>query len=249
MSIHLQNVSKAFSSRGASVQVLEHIELEVQRAEFVCLLGPSGCGKSTLLNLLAGFESPSSGTVIVNGRSPGQPAARAVLLFQDATLFPWLSVEDNVAFGLAAQQMPKPQRRRVAAEYLELVGLHDFRRAKVYQLSGGMRQRVALARALCLKPEILLMDEPFASLDAMTRDLLHEELQRIWLATKATIVFVTHNVREALILGDRVAVLRPRPGRIQRVFPVDLPRPRHFEDPGIAELARGVLHELRKAAH
>lgn len=248
MPIRFDSVSKVFPARPEPLLVLDTVNLEIAQGEFVCLFGPSGCGKTTLLNLLAGIEHPSSGTVTIGGQVPGQGGRQAILMFQEATLFPWLSIEDNVAFGLAARGMGTKERRSVAGEYLELVGLGGFRHSRVHELSGGMKQRAALARALCLKPEILLMDEPFAALDALTRDTLHEELQRIWQATGATVVFVTHNVREALILGDRVVVMAPRPGRIQKTFDIELPRPRHFEDPGIAEHAREVLAEMRKGA-
>ena len=240
MPIRFDSVTKVFPARPEPLLVLDTINLEITQGQFVCLFGPSGCGKTTLLNLVAGIEHPSSGSVTVEGTP--------ILMFQEATLFPWLSVEDNVAFGLAARGLGTKERRAVAREYLDLVGLGGFRHSRVHELSGGMKQRAALARALCLKPDILLMDEPFAALDALTRDALHEELQRIWQATGATVVFVTHNVREALILGDRVVVMAPRPGRIQKTFAIDLPRPRHFEDPGIAEHAREVLAEMRKGA-
>jgi NitT/TauT family transport system ATP-binding protein len=238
--IRFESVTKVFPARPEPLLALDTVDLVIEPGQFVCLFGPSGCGKTTLLNLVAGLDHPTSGSVTVVGKP--------ILMFQEATLFPWLSVEDNVAFGLAARGVATKERRTAAREYLELVGLGGFRQARIHELSGGMKQRAALARALCLRPEILLMDEPFAALDALTRDSLHEELQRIWQATGATIVFVTHNVREALILGDRVVVMAPRPGRIQRIFDIDLPRPRHFEDPGIAEHARDVLAEMRKGA-
>lgn len=241
-------MSKAFTTGKTTISVLENIELGIAPGEFLCLFGPSGCGKTTLLNLLAGLESPTKGRVTIDGVPLADSGKQAILMFQESTLFPWFSVEENVAFGLAARRVPKPTQVATVKEYLELVGLYAFRKAKVHELSGGMKQRVALARALCLHPDILLMDEPFAALDALTRDNLHEELQRIWLKTGATIVFVTHNVREALILGDKVAVMAPRPGRITKIFPIDLPRPRHFEDPGIVEHAREVLVELKAGA-
>jgi NitT/TauT family transport system ATP-binding protein len=248
MAIAFEGVSKSFVTGKNSISVLENIDLDIAAGQFLCLFGPSGCGKTTLLNLLAGLETPTQGRVTIDGVPLAQSGKQAILMFQESTLFPWFSVEENVAFGLAARRVPKPVQVEVVKEYLELVGLYGFRKAKVHELSGGMKQRVALARALCLHPDILLMDEPFAALDALTRDSLHEELQRIWLKTGATIVFVTHNVREALILGDKVAVMAPRPGRITRVFSIDLPRPRHFEDAGIVEHAREVLAEMKAGA-
>ena len=185
--------------------------------------------------------------LVRNGSSPivGTSRQRA-LMFQEPALFPWLNVRDNVAFGLEAMGVAREERRAAAARHLKLVHLEDFGDRYAHELSGGMKQRVALARALCIEPKALLMDEPFAALDAQTRDGLHGELQTIWRETKKTIVFVTHNVREALILGDRVALMSARPGTIKREFRFDLPRPRHFEDPGIAEAARVVLADLRE---
>jgi NitT/TauT family transport system ATP-binding protein len=248
MGIRFEAVSKQFTTGKSTISVLENIELDIASGQFLCLFGPSGCGKTTLLNILAGLESPTHGKVTIDGIPLAESGKQAILMFQESTLFPWFSVEENVAFGLAARRVPKAAQVATVKEYLELVGLYTFRKSKVHELSGGMKQRVALARALCLHPDILLMDEPFAALDALTRDSLHEELQRIWLKTGATIVFVTHNVREALILGDKVAVMAPRPGRISRVFSIDLPRPRHFEDPGIVEHAREVLAEMKAGA-
>ncbi len=221
------------------------MSFHVGSGEFVCLLGPSGCGKSTLLNIIAGLDSADAGEVLANGASVTGPSTDRVVMFQDATLFPWLNVIDNVAFGLAMQGRPAKERREVARRYLQMVHLQRFEKASVHELSGGMKQRVALARALALDPAVLLMDEPFGALDAQTRDLLHPELQEIWAATRKTIVFVTHNVREAIRLGDRVLVMSARPGTIKREFCIDLPRPRAMEDHSLADMARLVLGELR----
>lgn len=245
MKLQIRSVSKTFHSRRGQTPALADITLEVAAGEFVCLLGPSGCGKSTLLNLIAGLERPDAGQILIDGRPVTGPDRRCVFMFQEAALFPWLNVRDNVAFGLAAAGMPRTQRLAQATRYLQLVHLEPFEKAYVHELSGGMKQRVALARALALDPEILLMDEPFASLDAQTRDLLHGELQEIWVNTQKTILFVTHNVREALVLGDRVVLMSARPGRVKREVRCQLPRPRQIEDHALVDLARDLLADLR----
>jgi NitT/TauT family transport system ATP-binding protein len=225
---------------------LEDINLEVRAGEFVCIVGPSGCGKSTLLHLVAGLQAPTSGEILVDGKPVQGPGTDRILIFQDHGLFPWLTVGQNVEFGMKMKGVPKPERRQRTLHYLQLVHLAKFKDSYIHQLSGGMRQRVAIARALATEPDVLLMDEPFASLDAQTRDLLHDELERIWSETGRTIIFVTHNVREAVRLGDRVVLLTFRPGRVKSEFPVDLPRPRSLEDPAVALAARAVLDELRE---
>ena len=246
MHLGMEGVCKTFLGSRHETPALRDIHLEVESGEFLCIIGASGCGKSTLLNLFAGLDKPDSGSVRENGQEIQGPSPQRVLLFQEPSLFPWLTVRDNAAFGLEAAGVPLAERRRTAERYLDVVRLGKFTGRFVHELSGGMKQRVALARALCLEPKVLLMDEPFAALDAQTRDSLHEELQSIWRQTGTTIVFVTHNVREALILGDRVVLLSARPGKVLREFRVSLPRPRHFEDPGIAEAAREVLTDLRR---
>jgi NitT/TauT family transport system ATP-binding protein len=243
--LELRSVSKTFQSSRGNTRALQDITLEVAAGEFVCLLGPSGCGKSTLLNIIAGLEKPDTGEVLMDHRSVTGPGCDRVVIFQEATLFPWLNVSDNVAFGLAVAGMPRAERMARADRYLQLVRLGSFKKAFVHELSGGMKQRVALARALALDPQVLLMDEPFAALDAQTRDSLHDELQEIWAQTGKTILFVTHNVREALVLGDRVLLMSARPGRIKREFRCGLPRPRHIEDHALVDLAREVLIDLR----
>lgn len=245
MRLEIRQVSKTFKTNGASVQALANVSFDVASGQFVCLLGPSGCGKSTLLNIIAGLDSTDCGDVCAEGVPVQGPGTDRVVMFQEATLFPWLNVIDNVAFGLAMSGMPVKRRHEAAQRYLQMVHLQRFHKASVHELSGGMKQRVALARALALDPAVLLMDEPFGALDAQTRDLLHAELQVIWAATHKTIVFVTHNVREAIRLGDRVLVMSARPGTIKREFQVDLPRPRAMEDHGLVDMARLILDELK----
>lgn len=245
MKLELRSVSKTFHSRRGVTPALRDITLRVASGEFVCLLGPSGCGKSTLLNIIAGLEKPDSGEVLMDTQPVRGPGRDRVVIFQEAALFPWLNVQDNVAFGLAAAGLPRARQVTIAERYLQLVRLGDFKKAFVHELSGGMKQRVALARALALEPQVLLMDEPFAALDAQTRDTFHSELQDIWAQTGTTIVFVTHNVREALVLGDRVVLMTARPGRIKREFRCGLPRPRHIEDHALVDAARQVLADLR----
>ncbi len=237
VTVRLSAVGKVFSTGGSAVTALEDVTLTVREGEFVCLLGASGCGKSTLLNLVAGLDRPTHGTV----ERAGDPS----FMFQEAALFPWLSVERNVELPLQLRGVPRGRRRERVAELLDLVQLSSFARRQPHELSGGMRQRVALARALAHDAEVLLMDEPFGALDAMTRDILHDELERIWQATGRTILFVTHNVREAARLGDRVVLLTSRPGRVAEEFVVDIPRPRQIEDPEVAALAKHITRRLR----
>jgi NitT/TauT family transport system ATP-binding protein len=245
--LQLRGVSKTFVARGKEVQALSPIDLDVSAGEFVCLLGASGCGKSTLLSLIAGLETPTSGSILANGAEVTGPSPDRVLLFQDAALFPWLNVEANVAFGPQQSNTPRQEQRRIVQDWIERVHLHGFENAFVHQLSGGMRQRAALARSLAINPSMLLMDEPFGALDALTRDRLHDELESLWSATKKTIVFVTHNVREAVALGDRVLVFSPRPGRIIGDFRIALPRPRSLEDINVVNKTAEIMHVLRSA--
>jgi NitT/TauT family transport system ATP-binding protein len=231
---------------GERLLALDHINLQVRAGEFVCIVGPSGCGKSTLLHLIAGLQAQTSGQVLVDGQPVDRPGTDRILIFQEHGLFPWLTVAENVEFGMKMKGVPKAERREKMRYYLLLVHLAKFEKSYIHQLSGGMRQRVAIARALATEPDVLLMDEPFGALDAQTRDLLHDELERIWSDTGRTIIFVTHNVREAVRLGDRVVLLTFRPGRVKSEFPVDLPRPRSLEDPQVALAARDVLDELRE---
>jgi NitT/TauT family transport system ATP-binding protein len=218
----------------------------VHTGEFVCIVGPSGCGKSTLLHLIAGLQQQTYGRILVDGKPVQGPGTDRIMIFQEHGLFPWLTVGQNVEFGMKMKGVLAAERKEKTHYYLRLVHLAKFENSYIHQLSGGMRQRVAIARALATEPDVLLMDEPFAALDAQTRDLLHDELERIWSETGRTIIFVTHNVREAIRLGDRVVLLTFRPGRVKSEFPVELPRPRHLEDPTVARAAGDILHELRE---
>jgi NitT/TauT family transport system ATP-binding protein len=244
--LRLSGVSRSFPTPRGTLVALENINLEVSEGEFLCIVGPSGCGKSTLLNLMAGLDQPTSGEIWMDGRRIEGPGTERLVIFQELGLFPWLTVQENVEFGLRMQGLPKQERRARSQQYLRLVHLSGFETSYVHQLSGGMKQRVALARSLVTEPDVLLMDEPFAALDAQTRDLLHEELARLWAETGKTIVFVTHNVREAVRLGGRVILLTFRPGRIKSQFIITLPRPRHLEDPELALTAREVLAQLKE---
>jgi NitT/TauT family transport system ATP-binding protein len=230
---------------GQRLLALDHINLDVNAGEFLCVVGPSGCGKSTLLHLIAGLHPQTSGQVFLDGKPVQGPGPDRIMIFQEHGLFPWLTVRQNVEFGMKMKGISKAEREEQTRHYLRLVHLAKFENSYIHQLSGGMRQRVAIARALATEPDVLLMDEPFAALDAQTRDLLHDELERIWSETGRTIIFVTHNVREAVRLGDRVVLLTFSPGRVKSEFPVELPRPRHLEDPDVAGAARRILDELR----
>ena len=243
----LRDVSLSYATNSNNRLVaLKNINLQVQPGEFLCVVGPSGCGKSTLLHLIAGLHKQSSGDVLVDNTPVQGPGTDRILIFQELGLFPWLTVAQNVEFGMRMKGITKPTREAKVRDYLRLVHLHQFKDSYIHQLSGGMRQRVALARALATEPDVLLMDEPFAALDAQTRDLLHDELERIWAETRRTIVFVTHNVREAVRLGDRVVLLTFRPGRVKREYRIDLERPRHLEDVHVAGSAREILDDLRE---
>jgi NitT/TauT family transport system ATP-binding protein len=244
--VALDSISLSYkTTSGERLLALDNISLEVKPGEFLCIVGPSGCGKSTLLHLIAGLNPQTSGKVLVDGTPVSGPGTDRILIFQELGLFPWLTVGGNVEFGLKMKNLPKAEREEKVQHYLRLVHLSKFRDSYIHQLSGGMRQRVALARALATEPDVLLMDEPFAALDAQTRDLLHDELERIWAETGRTIIFVTHNVREAVRLGDRVALMTFRPGRVKQEFSVNLPRPRHMEQADVARTAGDILSCLR----
>jgi len=246
-SLKIEGISKTFvSQQGKVVHALAPTTLAVSTGEFVCFLGPSGCGKSTLLSLIAGLEQPSSGQIKF-GQQPIQGTnTDRVLLFQDGALFPWLDVQGNIEFGLRQIGKSKEERAEIAHKWLERMNLIGFEHHNIYQLSGGMRQRVAIARAFAINPAMLLMDEPFAALDAMTRDRLHHELEHLWASTRKTVIFVTHNVREAVALGDRVMVFSPRPGRIVAEFKVDLPRPRSLENVALVEKTAEIMAVLQQ---
>src|SRR6266403_2861881 len=242
----INNVSKSFQSASGKVLALDRVSLNVAEAEFVCLVGASGCGKSTLLNIIAGLEKPDSGEVLADGKPVTAPGRERLVMFQEPALFPWLTVFGNVLFGLNLKpNLSRKDRHDVAKYYLELVGLSRFERANIHELSGGMKQRVSLARALAPNPRMLLMDEPFAALDALTREQLYRDIQQIWKARRKTIVFVTHNVREAACLGDRVLLFSPHPGRVQEEFVVNLPRPRDINSVDLAAHASRITKALK----
>jgi nitrate ABC transporter ATP-binding subunit len=224
--VEARNVSKVFRARGGDITAIERIDLSVADGEFVSVLGPSGCGKSTFLFMIAGFESPSGGRIVVGGEPVTRPGPDRGVVFQEYALFPWLTVLDNVAYGLREQGMDRREREQVARRHIVQVGLEGFADRRPHELSGGMRQRVALARALAIRPRILLMDEPFGALDEQTRFLLQESLLGIWERERVTVLFVTHSIEEAVFLSDRVVVMTARPGRVKAIVPVDLPRPR-----------------------
>jgi sulfonate transport system ATP-binding protein len=238
-SVRLAGVSKVFGRGRSAVRALDQVSLEVAPGEFACLIGASGCGKSTLLSLVAGLEQPTAGEVSVSG-------ARMALMFQEPALFPWLTAAGNVELALRAIGAGRAERKQRAAELLEVVHLGGFGGKRPHELSGGMRQRVALARALAQDADVLLMDEPFGALDAMTRDLLHDELDRICAERQLTVLFVTHNVREAVRLGDRVVVLSSRPGRVIDEFAVPIERPRRIDSAPVAELSARITDRLRE---
>jgi len=243
--VAIRGVSQRFGADGAGVLALDAIDLDIPDGQFVSVVGPSGCGKSTLLSLVAGLRAPSSGSVLCDGEPITAPMPRKVgVIFQEANLLPWLSAIDNVAFPLKLRRVPRSERLEAAARMLALTGLAGFENRLPHQLSGGMKQRVAIARGLVQNPAVLLMDEPFAALDAQTRTLLHEQLQELWIQTHKTILFVTHSVGEAVRLADRIVVLHSHPGRIRREIDVALPHPRNFDSADITALVRTVRKEI-----
>ncbi|WP_018350737.1 ABC transporter ATP-binding protein [Longispora albida] len=235
--ISIRNVSRTYGHGPGAVTALDRLSLEIEPGEFVCVVGASGCGKSTLLSLIAGLDTPTGGEITA-GRNPA-------LMFQEPALFPWLTVEKNVGLPLKLRKVPRAEREAKVAELLATVNLLEFARKRPHELSGGMRQRVALARTLALDSPVLLMDEPFGALDAMTRDLLHDELERIVQQRGLTVLFVTHNVREAARLGDRIVLLSSRPGRLKWQGRVDIPRPRRIDSPEVSSLAAEITDRLR----
>ena len=246
LKLAIDGVSKWFREGVVETHALDNVSLSVDEGEFVCLVGPSGCGKSTLLNLIAGLDHADSGTIMADGRVVTEPGRDRMMMFQESALFPWLDVLGNVKFGLKLKpNLTNKEREEVAKFYLKLVGLERYTHSNTHELSGGMRQRVALARSLAPNPRVLLMDEPFGALDAMTREQLYGDLQEIWAARKKTIVFVTHNVREAVCLGDRVVLFSPHPGRIREQFKIDLPRPRDINSPSLATHATEITRALK----
>jgi NitT/TauT family transport system ATP-binding protein len=249
LKLDINGVSKWFRDGVVETHALDNVSLQVDEGEFVCLVGQSGCGKSTLLNIIAGLEVPDQGSIMADGKPVTTPGRDRMVMFQEAALFPWLDVLGNVLFGLKLKPGLKAKERvEVAMYYITLVGLERYARSNIHELSGGMRQRVALARSLAPNPRVLLMDEPFAALDAMTREQLYGDLQQIWQARKKTIVFVTHNVREAACLADRVVLFSPHPGRIREQFQIKLERPRDINSPDLAGYATQITRAL-KAHH
>jgi NitT/TauT family transport system ATP-binding protein len=233
--VSIRDVSMRFAGKraGEQIEVLDKVSAEVADGEFVCLVGPSGCGKSTLLNIVAGFINATSGDVIVEGEPVHGPDPRRIFVFQENGVFPWLNVRENIGFGL--QRLRHIERDRIIARYIDMVGLAGFENAYPHELSGGMRQRVEIARALAANPDIIYMDEPFGALDFLTRLKMRADLVRIWQSEKKTILFVTHDIEEAVQLADRVLVMSPRPGTIKEVVDIDLPRPRHLDSSGYLE--------------
>lgn len=245
MSLVLKNISKSFLTKHKETHTLERVNMEIKTGEFICILGPSGCGKSTLLNIIAGLENASEGQIFLNDQEVNEPGPDRAMMFQESALFPWLRVLDNVEFGMKMTGVEKEIRREKALKYLKMVHLIKFQNSFIHELSGGMKQRVALARALTLDSEVLLMDEPFAALDSQTKSILQIELQRIWLETKKTIIFVTHNVEEAVLLADRVVVMTANPGQIKAVFNIQLSRPRQVEDLDLAYMIAKIMKEVK----
>lgn len=237
-----ENVYVTFESHGESTRVLHDINLEVGDGEFLCLLGPSGCGKSTLLSILAGFLAPSSGEVRIDGQIVVGPDPRRIFVFQERGVFPWLTVEGNIGFGLS--KIPRPERARRIAHYVRMVGLQGFEKAYPGELSGGMKQRLEVARALAVNPDMLFLDEPFGALDSITRLVMRSELLRIWEVERKTIIFVTHDIDEAVQLADRVVVMSARPAKIQRIVTIDIPHPRDISSPRYLELRDSIFTQI-----
>jgi NitT/TauT family transport system ATP-binding protein len=242
MTLIIDHLSKQFVKNGKeTVDSLLDINVEIRDGEFICILGPSGCGKTTLLRIIAGLESPTSGQVLIDGTAIERPNPKLGMIFQDYSLYPWRTVNENIAFGLELRGVGKVERDKIGDEYLELAGLAGFGNSYPYELSGGMRQRVAVVRALAVDPVVLLMDEPFGALDAQTRNRLQHDLLEIWDKTKKTILFVTHSVDEAVFLADRIMVLTPRPGHVCEIIDVDHLRPRDRTSVEFAKVRRHVL--------
>lgn len=247
MSFVFENVSKQFLNQNEST--LQRINLEIQTGEFVCIVGKSGCGKSTLLNLAAGLLTPSSGRILLDGKEVNGPGVERTVMFQEHALYSWLTVRENVEFGMKLAGVSKEKRQEKSDYYLKMVHLQGYEDYRVHEISGGMRQRVALARALVVDSEILLMDEPFSALDKQTSNCLREELQRIWMETKKTILFITHSAEEAVYLADRVVVLAPECGMVSEILPISLERPRHVYDPAFVELRHSILDAVQGATN
>ncbi|MDN5301688.1 MAG: sulfonate transport system ATP-binding protein [Thermoanaerobacteraceae bacterium] len=246
MIIECRNVGKVFRTPMGDKQVIKNFNMEARENEFICLFGPGQCGKSTLINLLAGFEKPTEGTIYVNGEEVRDPGPDRGVVFQNISLFPWLTTMGNVEYGLKVAGVPKAERQLRAQKYINLVGLQGFENAFPIQLSGGMKQRVGIARAYCIEPQVLLMDEPFGALDAQTRYLMQEELQRIWQMEKRTIVFVTNNIEEAIYLADKIVVLSNCPATVKKEYVIDLPRPRNYVSQEFLALRKEITEIVDK---
>lgn len=240
--LRAEHVNMVFKRDGKNTPVLDDINLEVGDGEFVCLLGPSGCGKSTLLNTMAGFLAPTSGEIKVDGEVVQGPDPRRIFVFQERGVFPWLTVEGNIGFGLF--KLPRQERERRIAHYIQMVGLKGFEKAYPPELSGGMKQRLEVARALAVNPDMLFLDEPFGALDSITRLIMRGELLRIWEAERKTIIFVTHDIDEAVQLADRVVVMSARPAKIQQIVTIDIPHPRDISSPRYLELRDGIFKQI-----
>jgi ABC-type nitrate/sulfonate/bicarbonate transport system ATPase subunit len=240
--VSIEGLSVAFRGEDKTVRVLEGIDLQVQRGDFVCILGPSGCGKSTLLNVVGGFLRPDAGRVTIDGELVRGPDPRRVFVFQERGVFPWLTVEGNIGFGLG--RLPRAERHERVRHYVEMVGLGGFEKTYPHELSGGMKQRVEVARALAVNPDVLYLDEPFGALDSITRLTLRAELLRIWQAERKTILFVTHDIEESVQLADRVVVMSQRPATIRRIVPIDIPHPRDLSSRRYLELRDGIFEEI-----
>lgn len=243
--LEAKNIVKYFSHDSHQLKALGGVNLQVEAGDFVCLVGPSGCGKSTFLRIVAGLETPDEGQILFDGRPVDETGPERIMVFQEGALFPWLKVQDNVEFGLKMAGIPKDKRAKISNRYLDMMQLTKFADSFTYQLSTGMKQRVAIARALVMDPDVLLMDEPFAALDAQTRDLLLVEMQLIWEKTKKTILFVTHNVAEAAVLGTKVAIFSNRPSIIKKEVENNFPRPRVTQDESLLKFQQDILAELR----
>lgn len=243
--LEAKNIVKYFNHDSHQLKALGGIHLQVEAGDFVCLVGPSGCGKSTFLRIVAGLETPDEGQILFDGRPVNETGPERIMVFQEGALFPWLKVQDNVEFGLKMAGIPKDERAKISNRYLDMMQLTKFADSYTYQLSTGMKQRVAIARALVMDPDVLLMDEPFAALDAQTRDLLLVEMQLIWEKTKKTILFVTHNVAEAAVLGTKVAIFSNRPSIIKKEVENNFPRPRVTQDESLLKFQQDILAELR----
>lgn len=244
MALVIKGVHKQFQNNDSAT--LHDINLEIQNGEFVCIVGSSGCGKSTLLNLIAGLDQPTRGEILLDGNAITGPGAERTVMFQEHGLFPWLNVIENVKFGMKLSGLPKEEQEEKAEYYLNMVKLLDYKDFLIHEISGGMRQRVALARALTMDSKILLMDEPFSALDKQTSNQLREELQRIWMETKRTILFITHSVEEAVYLADRVVILSAETGRIANIIPIELERPREVYQPDFVEYRHQILNLVRE---